>query len=226
MNEIVVFKITSVHTRSIQETGLKVKHRGREFYTGTVVTCLNDHAQAPDNIGIIDLATGAMKIRWSLIATMPMLADAYARGEVDEQESSPLYVVFEEEGHIHDSDDGFTVNGPGKIQDGSLFSGCIVASDNSGTRILPNTPRSDDSTSPSGRKPHRSLTQQILHGEPVHFMFEPEFSTVEVAFPVALGGTKQRLNLVGGFSIRPIMTLPRLAIETEAGLLETVAALA
>jgi hypothetical protein len=208
MSKIILFKIASLHARSIQETGLKVIHRGKEFYTGTIVAHLDAHAKIPGNLGIIDLATGLMKIRWSVIATMPFLADALARGHIRETENSPLRVSFQEQGHLLSDDTGFHVKGPGRIAAGSVFSESKVQSSNRAV-VLSQHPDA------------QTLRRRLAAGKLVRLSFVPEHSLLEIELSASLGSGWQRFNLVGGFSILPVMTLRRESAILDADLQKT-----
>jgi hypothetical protein len=194
MSKIVLFRIVSLHARSIQETGLKVCHRGRDFYTGPIVAVLDDRARVVGNLGMIDLETGAIKIRWAVLTTMPFLADALARGKVSENENAPVRVSFHEHGHL--LGEGFHVKGPGRIAPGSVFSGSKVQSSNRADLL-------------SRHAPPQALRRRLAAGKLVRCAFVPEHSVLDIELSDSLGSGWQRFNLSGGFSIRPVMALRR-----------------
>jgi hypothetical protein len=209
MNQIVLFKIGSLHCRTVQEAGLQLRHRGREFLTGPIVAHLDERAEAPGNLGLIDLASGAVKIRWAVIATLPFLADATARGHVPEEESGPVRVWFEESGRVLEGDSGFDVKGPGHILPGSFLSEATAITSNR-AEVLPGGPIT-------------AFRHGLGAGEIVRCRFVPEFSQVHVTLPDSLGGGRQHLNLTGGFSLSPLMSLTRPTVVPEWDRVEAAA---
>ena len=57
MEPVVLVKIKSLHVRSRQETGLKIRFGKSDILTGPVAACLDDSAATPANSGMIDLAS-------------------------------------------------------------------------------------------------------------------------------------------------------------------------
>jgi hypothetical protein len=211
VDSLVLFQICSLHARTVQEAGLKIVHRGKEFYTGPIVAHLDQPRDEPGNLGLVDLASGSMRVRWCCAATLPFLADAISRGEVADHESGPVRVVFEESGHMLDDGDGFDVKGPGKVLDGSLFRDCIVATTNYAAVACE-------------RLSTGFFTRELASGRTVQLAFAPELCTLDVKLSADLGGTAQRLHLTGGFSVRAVMTLPRESLDAETDLKELAVA--
>lgn len=196
MDPIVLLRIGSLHARSVQETGLKIRRQGQEFYTGTIVACLDESAPFPANVGLVNLATGAIHLRWAVIAALPFMADAFASGSIAVKESAPLRVSFEEVGQIDKDGCSFDVKGTGEVCSGSLLSSADVTFQNNLVRIHP--------------EPRKKTLSSILSGgDVVRCALAPE-SYLDVALPKALGGGTQRLNLVGGFLLAPVMTFGKL----------------
>jgi hypothetical protein len=194
MDQIVLLKIESLHARVVQQDGLKLRQKGREFFTGTIAAYLDESADPPANLGLINLTTGAIRLRWAIVATLPILADAAAAAEIPLKESGPLKVTFDEVGEVPEDGFGFNATGGGEIAPGSLLSAAKVLTQSNGFRMLPI----------KGKK--TPILRAIAGGMSVGCALIPE-STLEVALPKSLGGGKQCLNLVGGFTLVPIMTL-------------------
>jgi hypothetical protein len=196
MDPIVLLKIGSLHARSVQETGLKIRRQGQDLFTGTIVACLDESAAFPANVGLINLATGTIQLRWAIIAALPFMADAFASGNVSLKESAPLRVSFEEAGQVQDDGCGFDVKGTGQIGPGSVLSSVTIPLQNNFFRICPE-PRK------------KTLSSLLTAGDAVRCALAPE-SFLDVVLPKALGGGTQRLNLVGGCLLTPVMTLGQL----------------
>jgi hypothetical protein len=196
MDPIVLFKIGSLHARTVQEDGLKIRHRGREVSTGTIVAHLDDTAEIPANMGMVDLATGTIQLRWGVIAALPLLADAFASGSVAAKESAPVRATLEETGRVLEDGSAFDVKGTGRIGPGSLLSPARIMAHNNIVKILVD-----------GRA--ATMRRALAAGNVVRCAFVPESSTLDLALPKSLGGGTQRLNLAGGFSLVPVMTLER-----------------
>lgn len=196
MDPTLLLRIGSLHARSVQETGLKIRRQGHEFYTGTIVACLDESAPFPANVGLVNLATGDIHLRWAVIAALPFMADAFASGSIAHKESAPLRVSFEEVGKVGADGCSFDVEGTGKICPGSLLSSAEIILQNNLIRIHP--------------EPRKKTLSSILSGgDAVRCALAPE-SFLDVALPKNLGGGTQRLNLVGGFLLTPVMTFGKL----------------
>jgi hypothetical protein len=195
MQRFVAFKIESLHCRTLQEAGLKLRHKGRDFYTGPIVAHVDNQADLPGNLGLIDLETGAITIHWVVFATFPFLADAFGRGDIQEEESGVVRARFEETGHVLPDDLGFDVSGSGQILSGSVLGEAKAGCSNRAQMIL-----EDCSNGLSFR--HR-----LGAGETIRCALVPEHSLLEITLSEALGGRSHRLNLAGGFVMRPVMGL-------------------
>jgi hypothetical protein len=196
MSHTVLFKIESLHVRTVQDTGLKFQQQGQEFVTGTVVAHLDAGAASPANMGMVDLDTGAIELRWGIIAALPFLADAFASGQVEQKDSSPVRVSLEEAGRLLEDGSGFEVQGTGQVSPGSFLSSVKIPLHNNIVQVVANGRRLTFARALSGRSPVRCT-------------FLPASSYLDVTLPKALGAGKQRLNLKRGFVIVPVMTLAR-----------------
>jgi len=196
MGPIVLMKIGSLHARSVQEAGLKLRSRGREFSSGTVVATLDESAEFPANTGMIDLATGTIQLRWGIMVGLPFMADAFASGSVSLKESAPLRVSFEEVGKVREDGSGFDVKGTGQVCPGTMLSSVDIPLQNNLITILPE-PRK------------KTLANALTAGDVIRCALVPE-SFLDIVLPKSLGGGTQRLNLVGGFLLTPVMTLGQL----------------
>ena len=58
-----------------------------------------------------------------------------------------------------------------------------------------------------------TLKRAFTHGDPVRCVLVPDSCYLDITLPKALGGGSQRLSLVGGFTLLPLVTLRR----TEGG---------
>jgi hypothetical protein len=224
MTDVVVFKIKTLHARSMQETGLLLRHRDNEFYSGPIVACLDEMAAAPANLGVVDFSTGAIKFHWCTLVTMPFLADAFAENHLPVSEAAPLRVSFEEEGTV--VGDGFVAQGPGWVHGGSIFSHAVVASVNNvrrergGDVQTPPPARRATTDERSTQVPSADLPlvpgvepadimsfrERLFRGNMLQ-VFTPEMSKVSIALPEALGGGRQYINLRGAFTIDPVLVL-------------------
>jgi hypothetical protein len=191
MATIVVFQITSLHARTVQQAGLKIRYQGKDYSSGVLAANLDVSAAHPANIGVVNLKTGAIKIRWSAIATVPFLADAAAQGLLSAAESAPVRIWFEESGHVGKNARTFNIKGPGGIHAGSIFSAAPVSCAN----VI--------AMSGGGG----SFIKKMAAGKRVHCSFDPNQSTIKVKLPAKLGGTSQSQNLIGGFSAEPVLAL-------------------
>jgi hypothetical protein len=194
MDRIVLFKIGTLHARSVQERGLKVRHRGRETFTGPMMAHLDDRAEVPANLGLLDLTTGTIRIQWAVLATVPFLADAFAGGHVTAKDNAALRVSLEESGRILDDGSGFSVKGQGEVGPGSVFSRATIPL------------HANLITIPTGGLA-TALERARATGDGVHCTMVPESSHLDIALPRSLGGGTQRLHLMGGFTLLPLMTL-------------------
>jgi hypothetical protein len=199
VDPIVLFKITVLHARSVPETGLRVRQRGQEAITGTMVAILDDSAPFPANMGVVDLASGAITLRWAVIATFPYLADAFASGRIPPKDSGVVRVSLEESGQVLDDGTGFNVQGTGQVAPGSIFSQAKVDAHVNFVQFV-------DGSGPT-------LKRAFTHGDPVRCVLVPDSCYLDITLPKALGGGSQRLSLVGGFTLLPLVTLRR----TEGG---------
>jgi hypothetical protein len=191
MDKLLAFRITSLHARTVLDTDSKLRYRRKELETGAILAHLDSNAKLPDNLGLINLTTGAIKIRWAVVATLSFLIDASAQGILPDEEDEPVRLRFEEFGKV--TDNGFRVRGNGEILPGSIFSG------SSGILCA----NAVELASGDGR-----FLKKLASGRPVKLAFVPKASTLDVKFPSQLGGGTHTLNLIGGFSIIEIMTLP------------------
>jgi hypothetical protein len=198
MDRVALFRIGSLHARAVQENGLRFRHRGREILTGPVVAQLDDRADPSGNLGLVNLSAGAVRLRWSITVTLPFLADAAAAGLVPEKDGGPLRVRLEESGGVLPDGSGVSVRGTGHVLPGSFFSQAGVAAHANLFKT-------------SGGAPAAALRRAATAGDPVACVLVPEASHLDVALPRSLGGGTQRLNLTGGFSLLPVMTLPAAA---------------
>jgi hypothetical protein len=192
-----LLKIESLHARSVQEAGLKIRHRGREIHTGTIVATLDDSAAFPANVGMIDLDTGTIHLRWGIIAMLPFMADAFASGAISVKESKTFRVSFEEAGQVLEDGNGFDVQGTGQLCPGTLLSSADIGFQNNLVRIHP--------------EPRKKTLHALLSaGDSVRCALLPE-SYLDITLPKSLGGGTQRLNLIGGFLLIPVLTLGQLS---------------
>lgn len=195
MDHIVLLKIDSLHARIVEEVGLKIRLKQREVHTGTIAACLDETALPPENLGLLNVTTGAIRLRWSIIATLPLLADATARGLISEKESGQVRVSFDESGHVLEDGGGFDATGGGSVAPGSIFGGVHVEIQSNFVRTVSDA-----------RKSATHLTREVARGGSVRCALIPE-SYLDLTMPKSLGGGKQRIHLVGGFVLTPLMTL-------------------
>jgi hypothetical protein len=190
MDRILAFRITSLHAGAVLDKASKLRYRRKEFETGSIVAHLDPHATLPANFGLINLATGAIKIRWSVVAALPFLVNAAAQGLLPEEESGPIRIWFEESGRLIKN--GFRVRGHGEILPGSIFADSSEVGCYNWAELVSEGP----------------FLAKLAAGRPLKLAFVPKFSTMQVTFPNLLGGGTHKLNLAGGFSLIRIMTLP------------------
>jgi hypothetical protein len=191
MDQIVLVKIESLHARLMQEAGLNLRLKGREFVTGTIAAHLDENAEAPANLGLVNLTTRQIRLHWAIIATLPAMADACAAGQISEKELGLVKVSFDEHGQFLKDGSGFDTDGHGKMAAGSVLSSAVIPSQPNGVKAIP-----------AGLDIIRALST----GNTVRCALSPE-SYIDIAFPKSLGGEKQRLNMIGGFRLVPVMAL-------------------
>jgi hypothetical protein len=196
MEPVVLVKIKSLHVRSRQETGLKIRLGKSDALTGPVAATLDDSAAAPANSGLIDLAAGTIRLQWVVIATLAFTADAFASGAIAQKDSDPVRVSLDESGQVFDDGTGFEVKGTGQIGPGSVLSAASIPEHQNVIRFI-----QVGSTT--------NFKKVLAAGNAVRFAFVPDSSAVKVKLPKALGGGTQNLNFVGGFIPVPLMTLAR-----------------
>jgi hypothetical protein len=196
MEPVVLLKIKALHARSFQETGLTIRYGGSDILTGPIVAHLDESAESPANTGMIDLATGTIRLQWAVIVTLPFTADAFAGGRITEKESAPVRARLDESGQVLDDGSGFAVSGTGQISPGSVLSAATIGAHQNVANAVA-----------TGRK--AKFGHALAAGKVVRCAFVPESSAVEVTLPKSLGGGTQRLNLIGGFLLVPVMTLQR-----------------
>ncbi len=196
MDSIVLFKLESLHARTVGDKGLTIRQRGHEISTGTIVAHLDHAAESLTNIALVDVATGAITLKWTVIAAMPTLADAFAAGSLTQKERSPVRVTLEESGHVFENGSGFAVKGAAQIHPGSFLSGARIDLHNNQMQITADGPKA-----PTG-----SL---LASGSVVRCTLVPESSYVDITLSKSMGGGSHRLNLIGGFLLVPVMTLAR-----------------
>jgi hypothetical protein len=191
MDKLLAFRITTLHARTVLDTDSKLRYRRKELETGAIIGHLDPNAMLPNNLGLINLTTGAIKIRWAVVATLSFLADAAGQGLLQDGEDDPVRLWFEESGKV--TDKGFRVRGNGEILRGSIFSGSSSITCANAAELV------------AGDGP---FLRRLAAGRPVKLAFIPRSSTLDVRFPSQLGGGTHTLSLIGGFSLIRIMTLP------------------
>ncbi len=196
MDTVILVKIESLHARMVEPEGMKLNFQGRNISTGAIVAHLDASAPVPANCGMLNLNTGRIRLHWSVIVTMPFSADAFIAGFVDEEDSPTTKITFEEEGCVDEDDSGFDAVGPGKIAPGSLLSQVKVARQPNFVEFIP---------SGKGREKEK-MTATLARGESARCNFLPK-SYLDLTLPKSLGGGNQRLHLIGGFFLVPVMTL-------------------
>jgi hypothetical protein len=196
MDQIVLLKIESLHARVVQEAGLKLRQKRREFFTGSIAAHLDEKADPPANLGLINLTTGAIHLRWAIIAMLPVTADAFAAGQVSQKESGPLRVSFDEFGQVLKDGSGFDATGGGNIAPGSLLGSATIEAHSNFVRTIPD------------ERKMVPMTRALANGNSVRCALIPE-SYLDLTLPSSLGGGTQRLNLVGAFVLVPVMSLGR-----------------
>jgi hypothetical protein len=198
MDQIVLVKIESLHARVMQEAGLNFRMKGREFVTGTIAAHLDEKAAPPANLGLVNLTTRKIRLRWAIIATLPAMADACAAGQVSEKELGLVKISFDEQGQFQKDGSGFDAKGGGEMAAGSVLSSAVIKSQPNGFGAIP-----------AGL----DIVRALGNGSTVRCALKPE-SYIDLALPKSLGGEKRRLNLTGGFRLVPVLTLGPLA-ETK-----------
>lgn len=205
MDQVYLVKMESLQARVVKESGMTLRIGGKDVVTGTISGVLDDSAGPQANLGIVNATTGAIHLRWSIVATLPILADLLAAGAVAESESGVLRVAFEEVGQLSPDGSGFTSNGFAKIAPGSLLSKAQVLAHSQIVRVV-------DPKQPS-------IVKALSRGRSVRCAFLPK-SQIDAQLPRSLGGGTHHLNLMGGFALVPALTFGRLAKprgRTKAG---------
>jgi hypothetical protein len=193
MDSVVLLKIESLNAGGVQQSGLIIQQAGVEIPTGPIVAVLDDSAAIPANTALLNVTSGAIRLRWAVIATFPFTANAFAQGAIAPKNSAPVRVTLDESGQLLDDASGFAVNGTGQIGPGSVLSAAkIPAHQNLVTFVV------GDSF---------NLGRAVLAGATLQCTFVPDFSIVQVKLPKSLGGGTQSLNLTGGFLLVPVLTL-------------------
>lgn len=196
MDQIYLVKMESLQARVVKESGMTLRIGGKEVVTGTISGVLDESAGPHANVGIVNATTGAIHLRWSIVATLPILADLLAAGAVSESESGVLRVAFEEVGQLSRDGSGFDSEGFATIAPGSLLSKAQVMAHNQIVRVA-------DRKNPS-------IVRALSRGQSVRCAFLPE-SRIDARLPRSLGGGAHQLNLMGGFALVPTLTFGRLA---------------
>ncbi len=193
MSSVILLKIESLHVRTVQEKGLKLRMDEGVFHTGPLVASLDESAPMPANYGLLNVTTRSIRLHWSVIVTMPFVADAFVHGIITEKNCAPMRVTFEEEGKVLDDDSGFNAEGPGGVAPGSVLSGVTFPGQENFVRM-------------PEMKHKRKLMHTLCAGKKAPCILTPD-SNLELTLSKSLGGGKQRINLTGGFFLVPIMTL-------------------
>jgi hypothetical protein len=191
MDQIVLVKIESLHARVVQEAGLELRQRGREFVTGTIAAHLDEKAEPPANLGLVNLTTRKIRLHWAIIATLPAMADASAAGQVPAKESGLVKVSFDEHGQFTKDGSGFDTAGGGEMAAGSVLSSAVIVSQPNGFSAIP-----------AGL----DIIRALGNDNTVRCALRQE-SYLDLALPKSLGGGTQRLHLIGGFMLVPVMAL-------------------
>jgi hypothetical protein len=191
MDPLILLRITSLHART--GGSFKIKIGGKEIESGPIAACLDVSAPIPANLGLLDLATRMISLRWSVTVGLPFLADVFASLPADLSES--VRMSFEETGQVHEDGSGFDAYGTGEVAPGSLFSDAFVPFQSNFIIISP-------------KRSLRSTGRALAAGTPIRCVFRPE-SFLDIVLPDSLGGGTHRLSLAGGFVLTPVMTLPR-----------------
>jgi hypothetical protein len=194
MDQVSLLKIESLHARVVQEGGLRLRRKRREFLTGTITAHLDESAGPPANLGLVNLTTGAIHLRWAVIVTMPFTADAFAAGQISLKERGMMKVSFDEVGQVLDDGSGFNATGGGAIEPGSPLSSITVDFQSNFVKFVADKPAM------------ASMTRALSHGGPVRCALLPK-STLHLTIPASLGGGTQQLNLVGAFVLVPVIIL-------------------
>jgi hypothetical protein len=193
MDSVILFKLVSLHVRTAQERGLKLRLQKKEFVTGPFVGHLDESAEVPDNLGVIDLTTGAVTVRWAVVATVPLVADFFGGGQLKQVDSDLVRLLLEESGHLLEDGSGFDLRGRGLVRPGSLFSKVKITAHPNLVKLV-------------GVKAGVTVQRALATRDIVRFSFVSEASYLDVVLPGFLGTGTHRLNLVGGFSVVPLMS--------------------
>jgi hypothetical protein len=193
MDHIVLLKIESLHARLVRAEGLKLRYKRRDFLTGSITAVLDETADPPANLGLLNVSAGSIRLCWQIVVTMPFLADACLAGQLSGKERGVVKITFDESGPVKDDDSGFDAKGSGSIIPGTIFDGAMLPLQSN----LVRTPAAANKIIP--------LAKTLASGKPVPCGLLPE-SYLDVVFPSSLGGGTHRLNLAGGFVLVPILT--------------------
>lgn len=195
MNDVVLFKIESLHVRTVGENGLTLRQAGQDVHSGPILAHLDEEVEAPGNMGMFDGASGAIQIRWDVVATVPFLADAMASGQIPLEDGGLIRATLEEHGKLQDGDGSFKLKGHGRIHPGSFLSAADIIAHPNMLRVL------GSRSMPFGRA--------IASRTPFRCAIDSEGSHVELRLPEVMGGGTQRLKITGGFAVVPLMSLNR-----------------
>jgi hypothetical protein len=193
---IVLSQIQSLHVRTVQETGLKIRFADAEIQSGPIVGILDDTAASPANTALLDIGTGVISLQWALIATLPFLADAFASGAISPKDSAVVRLTLEENGEVTANGSGFAVEGTGQIAPGSVLSTATIQGH-------------QNAVTAAGIGTTAKFAAALVAGDTVQCTFIPDGCVLQLKLPRSLGGGTQRLNLMGGFLLVPVMTLER-----------------
>jgi hypothetical protein len=193
MDQIYFVRMESLQARTVKDTGLTLRLGGKEVVTGTISGVLDE--SAGPSLGTVNATTGVIHLRWSILATLPIVADLLASGQLSDAERGVLRVSFEEVGQMASDGSGFDSVGTASIAPGSLLSKAEIMAHSQLVRVV-------DRKNPS-------IVKALSRGQSVRCAFLPE-SRVEARLPRNLGGGNHSLNLLGGFVLVPIYTFGRL----------------
>jgi hypothetical protein len=203
MDQIVLLQIESLHARLVRDTGLQLRYKRKDLLTGSITAILDETADPPANLGLLNVTAGTIRLNWAIVATLPFMADATASGLVSEKERGTLKITFDESGKILPNDAGFNATGGGSILPGTVFDGAMLPSQSNFVRV------------PGVASRPVPFSKTLAGGKPVPCALLPE-SYLDVVFPPSLGGGTHRVNLTGGFVLTPILTLGPTATRKRA----------
>ena len=197
MEPIVLVKIKSLHAQSSgnrTENSLR-QERNRH---GPSVACLDDSAAVPANTGMIDLAAGTIRLQWAVIATLPFTGRCLRQRRHLAKDSASVRATLDESGQILDDGSGFRCKGHGTNR----------------PRVCPQCGKHSHASKRRPRiRPESAVwstsTLLLPPAIPYGALLCPSLPFLQVKLPKSLGGGTQRLNLMGGFVLVPLMTLER-----------------